>query len=174
MSVSYLRHVLDPVLAEGSGSTIRRQGDAYLLDLPAGHDVDVATFDRLREEGRAARARGDERAFAEAYEAALASYAGDLFPEEGPAEWVVDERESRRSHACEIAQDLAEASLRQGDAARAARAAERGLEIDRYRDELWRACVAAHERLGDRAEAERLRRAYDDVLRELGVTAPSS
>lgn len=76
-------------------------------------------------------------------------------PKTGPADWIVDEREFRRSEACEAAHALAELLLARGEALSATVACERGLRIDRYEDSLWRICVSAYERAGDTAAAER-------------------
>jgi hypothetical protein len=76
--------------------------------------------------------------------------------------------------AAEAAQCLSELHGAEGNAAGAISAAERGLRIDRYRDGLWRALVAAYELDGDHAAAARTRRSYDGMLAELGVPATAS
>jgi two-component SAPR family response regulator len=101
-------------------------------------------------------------------------YGGDLLPEEGPAEWVVDEREARRTAAASAAHGLAEVLLELGQPLAAATACERGLAIDRYDDDLWRLCAEAYDRAGDRAAAARARAKYARVLRDLGLESEAT
>jgi DNA-binding SARP family transcriptional activator len=169
--ISTLRHVLEPGIGRGESSLIVRDGEAYRLDLPPGAYSDVAEFDRALSEGRSAQARGGREDAAAAFQRALDLYVGDLLPEDGPADWVWDERELRRAEACEAAHMLAELALIRGDLLSAAIACERGLHIDRHEDGLWRLCEKAYERAGNTAAAARTRRRYEDVLAELGLDA---
>jgi DNA-binding SARP family transcriptional activator len=138
------------------------------LAVPDDGAVDVLEVERSIEGGRRATGR-DDAAAARCFSRALAVYAGDLLPEEGPVEWVVKARERLRLEVAEAAPPLAEIELARGQAAEAAAAGERGLQIDRFRDGLWRLVVSAHEQSGDTAAAARSRRAYDEVLEELGL-----
>jgi hypothetical protein len=52
------------------------------------------------------------------------------------------------------------------------RLARNGLEFDRFDDGLWRLTIDAHRALGDEGAAERARRAYHQMLEELGVAIP--
>jgi DNA-binding SARP family transcriptional activator len=131
--------------------------------------VDVAAFERAVEDGRAALRAGDPAQAAAAFHAALGRYRGDLLPEDGPAEWVVKRREQLGTSAADVAHALAETELGLGRPSAAAGVAERGLQIDRYRDGLWHLLVAAHEAAGERAAATRARKGYDDALAELGL-----
>jgi DNA-binding SARP family transcriptional activator len=101
----------------------------------------------------------------------LSSYAGDLLPEDGAADWVIDPRERYRTLAVGAAATLAELHLDRGDAESAAGAAARGVHIDRYHDRCWRVLIRAHEAQGDHAAAQRALRGYRDVLDSLGVAA---
>ena len=65
---------------------------------------------------------------------ALERYRGDLLPEDGPAEWLVEARDRARLAAVGAARSLAELRLRAGDLAGAIQACLRGLAIDRYDD----------------------------------------
>ncbi|MGQ0519572.1 MAG: BTAD domain-containing putative transcriptional regulator [Actinomycetota bacterium] len=169
VAVSTLRQVLRPDPGNGPGAYVVRDGDAYRLELPAGADVDVVGFERAVEDGRAAFRAGDPAHAAVAFHAALNRYRGDLLPEDGPAEWVVKRREQLGAAAVDAAHALAEAELALGRPSAAAGAAERGLQIDRYRDGLWRLLVAAHEAAGERAAATKARKGYDEALSELGL-----
>ncbi len=104
---------------------------------------------------------------------ALDLYAGELLPEDGPAEWAIEPRERFRAGALEAAQGLAELLLKQGDPAAAANACATGLWVDRLHDPLWKLLIQARERAGDPGAASRARRDYARVLEELGLTASS-
>jgi DNA-binding SARP family transcriptional activator len=156
--VSALRKLLEPDAARGESALLVREGDAYRLALHDGDDVDLLRFEA-----------GVVDRTAEGLEQALGAYAGELLPEDGPAEWVVDVRERYRLDAAGAARSLAELRLADGDAVAAAAAAERGLRIDRYDDKLWRLLDEAYTAAGNHAAANRARAAYDDVLTDLGV-----
>ena len=47
-----------------------------------------------------------------------------------------------------------------------------GLEIDRYRDELWRLAITVAEQGGHHAEARQLQQSYEAMLTEIGVELP--
>jgi DNA-binding SARP family transcriptional activator len=167
--ISALRRLLEPDAPRGASSLLVREGDAYRLALPPGADVDVLAFEVAAADARAARSAGDVQAAVTALERAQAVYAGELLPEDGPAEWAVKERERLRLVAAEMAQIRAEVALELDDTETAAAACEWGLAVDRYHDRLWRLLAEARERSGDHAAAHRARRAYDDALAELGL-----
>jgi DNA-binding SARP family transcriptional activator len=83
---------------------------------------------------------------------------------------VVASRDQVRVDAADVAARLAGLALDDGDPDAAYLAAERGLRVDRYRDDLWRRLVDAHRARGDQAAAARAERDYALVLEELGVT----
>ncbi|HXM58678.1 MAG TPA: BTAD domain-containing putative transcriptional regulator, partial [Candidatus Dormibacteraeota bacterium] len=173
VAVSSLRQALEPGVARVGFTLLVRDGDAYRLALGPGLSIDLVAFEADLGQGRQARAAGDvERALA-CYGSALDRYAGELLPEDGAAEWVVERRESCRSAAAEAAQALAELRLARGDADGAAQAAALGLRIDRYHDPLWRLVVCAREQAGDHVAAQRARAEYARVLAELGVAPPA-
>lgn len=165
VAVSTLRGVLPsvPELA------VVRDGDAYCLTLPEGSHVDVVEFTRVLGAARDAEERGDlERAVA-GYERTLDLHDGELLPEEGPADWVVAQRQHYDTEAADAAEALALLLFDRGDAAAGALACRRGLEVDRYRDGLWRVLVDGLETAGDAAAAARARQRYEEILAELGV-----
>jgi DNA-binding SARP family transcriptional activator len=174
VAMASLRKVLEPSAARGSFQLLRREGGAYRLALPDGATVDLIEFERSLAAGRAAADRGDNQAAATSFQAALDRYAGELLPEDGPAEWIADRREVTRLAAVDAAQRLAALELGRGDAERAARAANAGLRIDRYHDPLWRLLIKARDEAGDQGAASRARTGYDRMLAELGVQAGSS
>jgi DNA-binding SARP family transcriptional activator len=166
VALSALRRLLDDVADPPGGHLVERDGDAYRLAV-APEDVDLGRFDLAVTRGRAARTRGE--AAMGAFASALDLYAGDLLPEEGPAEWVAERRDQYRARAIEAAEALAEEALLVGDLTTAVRACRFGLELDRYQDALWRCLIAARERGGEAGAASRDRREYALVLEALGV-----
>jgi DNA-binding SARP family transcriptional activator len=161
------------LLASGpldSGDTmLARHGEAYCLELPEGSVVDLRTFDESLLEGRHARVANDHHRAGQAFQRALDIHAGDLLSEDGPAEWVVMERERCRAQAVEAAQYLADACRETGDLDEAVRACERGLRLDRFQDNLWRRLILAHRRAGNRAAEMKASSTYHAVLVELGL-----
>ncbi|MEA2702311.1 MAG: hypothetical protein QOD63_256 [Actinomycetota bacterium] len=168
VAVSAARQLLDPGAPRDS-SLLTRVGDAYCLTLPDDAHVDVAEFAALARQARIADGMGDRAAALAAAEAALSLYGGDLLSEEGPAEWVLKAREGHRSTAADLTEMMAGISVAEGAYAAAAHACQRGLEIDSYRDGLWRTLVGAYQASGDHAAAGRAGRDYAAVLSELGV-----
>lgn len=166
VALSALRHELDLVAQPFGADLVVREGDAYRLDV-APDDVDLGRFDRAVAAGRAARLRAEEASAA--FALALDLYTGELLPEEGPAEWVGERRDTVRSRAIEAAEGLAVEALAAGDHATAIRACRFGLELDRCQDTLWRTLISARERAGEAGAASRDRREYALVLESLGV-----
>jgi len=152
--VSSLRQALEPGRARGDDTLVTRDGDAYRLALPKGTGIDLTAFHEALAE---ARASSDPGLSTGAYGRALDLYEGELFPEEGPAEWVIAPREQLLEEATDAARGLAESLLALGDPLAAARACRRGLVLERRDASLWRLCVAAYEAAGDSRSADRTR-----------------
>jgi DNA-binding SARP family transcriptional activator len=171
VAISSLRALLEPGVARGAYTLLVREGDAYRLALPPGADADVASFEEALAVARLALARGDLDAAAVALREAVDRYAGDLLPEDGPAEWVVKRREGARGEAADAAARLAEIERDRGDIRAALAACEAGLRIDRYRDSLWRLKSDALRSAGNDAAASRTEQAYQAMLDELGISA---
>jgi DNA-binding SARP family transcriptional activator len=169
VAISSLRRLLDDHHA-GASALVRRVGAAYALALPDVSCSDVAVFTAACAETRDAARAGDRDRVLDAGDRALVAYGGDLLPEEGPVDWVVERRRQLAADATEVAQLVAEAALGLACHDVASIACARGLDIDRYHDGLWRLLVDAQERGGDVAAAARTQERYQDVLRELGLT----
>ena len=169
VAISSLRTVLEPGAPRGGAGLIRREGDAYRLGLPPGSEIDLVSFEALLASAAASQARAEVEAAADSLRRALERYRGDLLPEDGPAEWLVEARERTRVAAVGAARTLAELRLRAEDHAGAIQACLRGLAVDRYDDGLWRLQVEAHDRAGDRSAAHRARRGYEQMLSDLGL-----
>ncbi|MEV4136660.1 BTAD domain-containing putative transcriptional regulator, partial [Dactylosporangium sp. NPDC049742] len=165
VTLSSLRAVLPP-----EPRLLSRDGDAYELTLPPGGYSDIGSFAAALREARRAAVAGDGHARAAALHEALFAYGGELLPEDGPAEWVVHEREVLRRRAAEAATELATALLAAGETADAVAAAERCVQIDRYCDAGWRLVVDGYRQLGNLAAAARARREYAHVLASLDAT----
>ena len=169
VAVAALRRAIEPAAARGEFQLIRREGDAYRLALPAGSRVDLYVFEHAVSAARAARERGDVALARQSFGNALDTYGGELLPEDGPAEWVVERREQCRQAVVEAAEALAELLLEIGDAEGAARACAHGLRVERYHDPLWRLLIRAREAAGDQGAALRARHGYGQMLADLGV-----
>ncbi|WP_240898561.1 BTAD domain-containing putative transcriptional regulator [Kocuria sediminis] len=169
VSISALRHVLD---LQGTGDgrrAILRQDDSYVLIVGPGSWSDLAEFDRLLQEAdRYHRRRAPARAVA-ALQSAVDLYTDDVFPEEGPAEWVLVTRDRYRLRAARAAGALARTSWSLGQEQQAVGAAARSVEINPWSDESWRLLIALLRDSGEVAEAERTRRRYCDMLASLGI-----
>jgi DNA-binding SARP family transcriptional activator len=148
-----------------------REGDAYRLAVGSHAVFDLLAFEHHVAAGRRARLSGDVDRAAASFQAALDCYQGELLPEDGPAEWVLEHRERTRSMAVETAEALAQLRLEQGDAEAAAKACVEGLRADRFHDPFWRMLIRARDRAGDRMAASRARTDYEAMLSELGLPA---
>ena len=169
VALSALRRELEPTAGRGGTEILVRDGDAYRLAIPAGSRVDVLAFDEALSRARTARGRDDRLAIA-GYRAAFAAYAGDLLPEDGPADWIVARRDRTRADYVEAALGLAELIMAE-QPAEAAAVCVAALSIDAYQDALWRLLVEARERAGDRAAAASARASYARMLADLGLSA---
>lgn len=169
VALSALRRELEPAAGRGGCEILVRDGDAYRLAIPAGSRVDVLAFDEALTRARAARGH-DDRITIAAYRAAVAAYAGDLLPEDGPADWIVARRDRARADYVEAALGLAELVMPEHPA-EAAAVCVAALGIDAYHDPLWRLLVEARERAGDRAAAASARASYARMLADLGLPA---
>lgn len=172
VAVSALRGLLEPDSPRGDSRWVIRDGDAYVLALPPGSWQDVREFVRARQQWRQLRGGGNPGAEAAALRQALAAYGGDLLPEDGPAEWVVVERERLRMEAAECATALGQLELSAGRPAAAAEALERAVRIDPFRDTAWRSLCDSYGAVGDMAAAARARREYARLLTDLDVPGP--
>jgi YVTN family beta-propeller protein len=137
------------------GKALTSAFGSYRLNLPEGTWVDIlAAADALREAEAALAANDFDPAKEAAQEAASLARPSFLPGEEGA--WVDGKRREltdirRRALSC-----LAEASLRLGDTAEAAKWAEETVALEPYRETGYRQLMAAHAAAGNRAEALRV------------------
>jgi DNA-binding SARP family transcriptional activator len=167
VAVSELRRLLEPGAARGDWRLLRRDANGYRLTLDSDDDCDVRRFEgQLQAAQHALRVR-DEHAAARHLDSAIAAYDGDLLPDDGPAEWVVAERERLRAALADACEQLAGLRAASGDHAEAIRAAQHGLRHDRYRDGLWQRLIESLAADGNPAAAASARSTYHDVLAEI-------
>jgi DNA-binding SARP family transcriptional activator len=169
VALSSLRKVLDAAPTP-AGGLIRRDGATYALMLPAGSTHDLVVVADAIDRARALARLGDAPGAAATGQHALAAYAGDLLPEEGPADWVVERRRALDAEVVECAAMVAEQAVEAGQPDAAVGACQQGLAIDRYHDGLWRLLIRAQVAGGDVAAATRTQDRYRAVLDELGLS----
>ena len=162
VAVSSIRQCLHA--AGLSQQAVVREGDAYALRIAGANDLEE--FERLIADA----ARSDRDTALRLRCAALAVYAGDLFPEAGPAEWVVDERDRLRRLAAVTATAAASDALAAADARTALDCAHRAITLDPYQDSAWGLVAESNARLGNHAAAAVASREHDRILAELGLT----
>ena len=165
VAVSSIRQCL--VMAGVAGDPIRRQGDAYELLLP-GAVIDVTAFERTIDEARHLR-RGDALT---ARQTALDLYLGELLPEVGPADWVVEDRERLRLLAAGLAAAAAADAVSVADHGAAIDLARRSVTLDACHDPAWRLLIETYEHIGDLSAAAVARADHRRVWDDLGVVLP--
>ncbi len=171
VAVSDLRRLLEPESARGAWTLLRRDGDGYRLALAPGDECDVRLLDGELAAGHVALRRRDTAGAIRHLGEAIRRYAGDLLPDDGPAEWVVAERDRLREDVAWACDQLAALRAAAGDHADAARLAREGLRHDRCRDGLWLRLIESLHADGNPAAAAAARGAYRDMLASLGVQA---
>ena len=170
VAISSLRSVLGG-RGRGRPTLLARSGESYCLQLPPGSRSDVRDFEAQLAQARARRHDGDPGGERAALVAALGHYGGDLLPEEGPAEWVVAERDRLRLAAagawCALGRRLGD----DGEFAEGVDAVRASLRLDAYSDDAWRLLVDLHTRAGNPAAAQAAALEHGQVLAELGLGA---
>lgn len=166
VALSGLRQAVEPNAPRGASSVIERDGESYRL-VVASDAADTLRFERALGAGAAAAARGDATGAVTALREALDLYRGELLPAEGPAEWVVDDRNRYRLKAAEASEDLAVLLAERGDLTGATAACEQTLRWDPYRDTTWQLLIRIQESAGNPAAATMVRRHYAALLESL-------
>jgi DNA-binding SARP family transcriptional activator len=172
VAVSELRRLLEPDSPRGEWTLLRRQDSGYQIAVDSAADSDVRRLAAHLDAARVSTRAGDQPAAAAHLEQAIAAYTGDLLPDEGPAEWVVTERDQLREAVAAACEQLAAYRAAAGEHADAARVARLGLERDRYRDRLWQLLIDSLGADGHPAAAATARAAYHEMLTEIGVPLP--
>ena len=157
VAMSTLRAFLAPDAPRGSARMVDRVGETYVLALPPGSRSDVLDLRTALEAAERAARTDDTAAERTALTDAVAAYRGELLPEDGPAEWVVADREQWRLRVAAACTRLAALHAAADDLRAAVEAARRGLEVDPFCDPLWRALISALAATGDTAAEARAR-----------------
>jgi DNA-binding SARP family transcriptional activator len=171
VAVSSVRKALDVAGLDGA-AVLQRHAEAYRLQLPCNSTADVRDLEREVVLADVARTGPDLAAAVRHRTAALALYTGELLPEDGPAEWVVGERERLRLLAAATASVLSEELCRLGQLPQAIAVAQRAVQLDPWSDLGWRRLIELHDAVGDRIAAGRCRRQHERVTGELVLTVP--
>ncbi|WP_261575993.1 AfsR/SARP family transcriptional regulator, partial [Frankia gtarii] len=174
VAISALRSLLEPDVPRDRRALLRRAGQGYLLALAHDDDHDIRRLERLLDAASRARGADDHPAESGYLTSAIGLYRGEVLPAGAPADWLLTERERLRTvlaAACERASRLL---TEIGRHAEAVRHAERGLEIDRYRDGLWQTLVLALRRGGRPAAAAHAEVRYQWMLADLGIDSQES
>jgi len=171
VGLSSIRRMLD---AHGQGShLVVREADSYRLDLPSGSEADVVAFEAAISQARRAQTSGDKALEIDSLRNALSAYAGPLLPEDGPADWVVDQRDRLQGEFVGCCVRLADILAESGDNDTAASVARRGLEVDKYHDRLWRILIDSLEASQRTMEARKAHDDYYHMLEDLGISPRS-
>jgi DNA-binding SARP family transcriptional activator/tetratricopeptide (TPR) repeat protein len=138
-ATSALRRALEPDLPRRFPSRyVITEGGQVTLHLPKGSRVDGEALERHIQ--------------AEAWEAALTLYHGDLFPDDRYADWAALPRERFRQYALQAAVEVARQRLEAEDARGSLDAARRALTLEPWQEEAvlvgMRACLALNDRTG--------------------------
>jgi DNA-binding SARP family transcriptional activator len=172
VAISALRKALEPGRPRNQWSILRREGERYRLVLDDDADADVRVVERHLELAAWASRAGDPQAAAADSRNAIAAYAGDLLPDDGPAEWVVEKRERLRRSVAEAFGRLSELAADAGDHDQAAKLAQEGLALDQYQDRLWQRAAASLDAAGNHIAARATRERYGQLLAELELDDP--
>ncbi len=169
VAVSSLRGRFEQLLPGQSRALLARLDQAYVF-APGSHIVtDLQRLEALLGKASRCRQAGDRLAQIDALRAAVDSYAGDLLPADGPAEWVVGIRERTRLAVAEAASRLAVLELERGRPGGAVDAAAQSVRLDPWRDSSWRLLIDANRRAGDQVKARKAAQEYRAMLKSLGV-----
>lgn len=174
VTVSLLRRALEPGLARGSDSRyVVRRRPGYAFDSRAGCEVDAWEFDRRCEKAEAARQSGELNEAIREYRGALDLVRGEFLAEDLYEEWAARPRQRYRERHLSALEGLSECLARKGRYTEAIEFCDRALELDRYREELYRRLMLYHYCAGEQGLALRAYRDYSGRLEKELDAAPS-
>lgn len=148
--------------------SLQRRWESYAMCLPDAV-VQLDEVERLARRAVELERAGDLADALQGQLNVLKLYTGDLLPEVGPADWVVQERDRLRGVAAGAGADAARLALGLGDLMVGVRAAQRSIELDPYHDLPWELLVEGWERMGDHSAAAVARREHSRASAELGL-----
>ncbi|MBD5603966.1 MAG: winged helix-turn-helix domain-containing protein, partial [Candidatus Eremiobacteraeota bacterium] len=148
------------------GDVVRYEAGGYRFTPPADTVIDLERFDAALSRARIARDAGDGATARAAYEAAVATYGGDLLDGFDDATWHLRERDRLRDGALEAARAVATDASAAEDVR--ATAIDRLLDLAPFDVEAMRVRLArltAARRVGEaRSEYERWQKRYADAF----------
>jgi DNA-binding SARP family transcriptional activator len=165
--MSDLRKLLEPAAGRGEWTRLCRTETGYRLVLDSDDDCDVLRFERHLRAARLAAGGGDDETAAAHLAAAIETYRGDLLPDDGPAEWVVRERDRLRTELIEACERLAAMHAARGAHTNAVRLLRHAIGYEPYRDALWRRLIDSLHRSGSPAAAAAAAAEYERVVADL-------
>lgn len=169
VAVSSIRRLLEDRGVDPTA--LRRHGDAYRLELP-GVTVDVQLAEAaVTALVRATRA-GEVAEVGDRAVELIDLYRGDLLPEVGEAEWVVDERDRLRLSVAGALASAAAMCLEQDRADVGVWQAQRVVQLDPMRDTAWLLLARLQRALGDHTAAQATLAEHGRVREFLGGDAP--
>src|SRR6476469_6942644 len=151
---SKLRNLLAEHGIDGANALTGAFG-CYRLALPEGTWVDVTVATNAAQEAEEALAAGDLDEALAAAEVAASLVRRPFLPGEDGT-WVEATRRELADVRCRALSALAEASLRSGDAAEAAKWAEQTIALEPFRETGYRRLMEAHVAASNRGEALRV------------------
>lgn len=163
-SLNSLVYSLHRLLGEalGSAAPIVYSGGWYRLNLAAGVEVDLTRFDDLADAGDRLTQRGASDAAAEAFQAALDLYRGDLCA--GTDVHSLVERERARARFLNVMARLADHHFAVRDYTACLDVVLRLLSVDGCREDAHRLAMRCYVRRGERAQALRQYRLCESIL----------
>ena len=164
-SLNTLVYSLGKMLSQaigGEAPVLHPQG-SYQLNLEAGVNVDILSFDQLARAGDEHSRSGEAEAAATDYERAIKLYAGDLYAADDAA--TVVERERLRALFHTVLARLADHHFKGSDYATALDHSLRILASDPTREDAYRMAMRCYVRRGERGQALRQYRLCERILR---------
>lgn len=151
VAISSIRRLLE---GHGfAGTAVRRQGEAYRLLLP-GVRSDVQLLEAGITDLRRLTRDAEPVLLADRSAELAQLYRGDLLPEVGESDWVLDERDRLRLSLAGALADSALACLSQGRPDLALWQARQVIELDPLRDTAWSVLARIQQELGDGTAAQ--------------------
>jgi DNA-binding SARP family transcriptional activator len=163
LTVMALRRVLDQTVA-GSGARVAFRSGAYHLELSELW-LDSDAFDAAFDRGHGLEKAGDATGAAEAFDAAIALYGGDLLPGELYEEWTTSRRQRLQDRFLEALQRRAVLARLDGDLDLSIRLNQRILETDPAQEAAHRQLVLDYLATGQRSRAAQQLEACREALR---------
>ncbi|MBI3978802.1 MAG: winged helix-turn-helix domain-containing protein [Chloroflexi bacterium] len=171
VAVHYLRRALEPSApADQPSSFVRREGDFLVFDPGSPHRLDSRLFLDAADRGTRLAAHGGRQQAIDAYEEAVALYAGDFLEDERYSDWCAAERERFRDRFLDVLRQAAGLHREGGNFDAAVACYRRALQVEGTIEDVHRALMETLWRAGRRDEALRQYLECRTVLaQELGV-----